>query len=114
MSIDPISSGTPPIQPPTPSAGTQRPEKGASFADALKKEADRPARAEDAPPQALEAVKVASQVYASLRAVDRELRFEHTPHGVRIEVYDGNGQFVQRVPATEVLKLADGEQTWLA
>jgi hypothetical protein len=60
------------------------------------------------------AVQVASQVYASLRAVDRELRFEHTSHGVRIEVYDGNGEFVQRVPATEVLKLSTGEQTWLA
>jgi hypothetical protein len=112
MSIDPISSHQP-VQPPIPAAGTSRPEPGGSFADALN-EASGPAAPEAPTTEALEAVKVAGHVYASLRAVDRELRFEHTAHGVLIEVYDGNGEFVQRVPATEVLKLAGGEQTWLA
>jgi hypothetical protein len=113
MSIDPISSGTPPIQPPAPPAGTQRAETRASFADALG-EASRPAKPDALETEALKAVEVAGQVYARLRAMDRELRFEHTSQGVRIEVYDGNGQFVQSVPATDVLKLAGGENTWLA
>jgi hypothetical protein len=53
-------------------------------------------------------------VYAQLRATDRELRFEATSHGVKIAVFDGDGKLIQRVPATEVLRMSTGEKTWLA
>ena len=112
MSIDPVTNS--PLTPPTQAGGPARPDPRQAFADALT-DAQRPAPAPDEPTtEALAAVQVAGQVYARLRALDRELRFEHTPHGVRIEVYDGNGRFVQSVPATEVLKFSAGEQGWLA
>jgi hypothetical protein len=112
MSIDPITN--PQFPPPAAPAGPAQRAQGASFADALDSAEQRQAAPEAPPTEALEAVQVASQVYARLRAVDRELRFEHTAHGVRIDVYDGDGRLIQRVPATDVLKLAGGEQTWLA
>jgi hypothetical protein len=112
MSIEPVNP--PPYPPPAQPAGQPARVPGTSFADALDGAQSPPVSPERPPAQALEAVQVASKVYASLRAVDRELRFEHTAHGVRIEVYDGDGKFIQSVPATDVLKLAGGEQTWLA
>ena len=113
MPIDPISQ--PPFPAPAqPAAPARPPGGGADFAAALSRADAAPAVPEAPPSEALRAVQEAGQVYARLRAVDRELRFEHTPHGVRIEVYDGDGRLVQRVPATDVLRLAGGEQTWLA
>jgi len=98
-----------PVQPATPAAGQ------ASFAEALGSAQAPVTRPADEPPaEALAAVQTAGRVYAQLRAADRELRFEQTDHGVAIEVYDGEGQLLQRVPATDVLKFAAGEKTWLA
>ena len=114
MPIDPVSrppTAVPPpapVQPATPAAGSS------SFAAALKGAEAPPPPVDDPPPTALAAVQTAGRVYAQLRAADRELRFEQTDRGVAIEVYDGEGQLLQRVPATDVLRLAAGEHTWLA
>jgi hypothetical protein len=112
MSVDPVNS-QPRVPPPTPPARTPQPTERSSFASTLGRAAAPPVP--QAPPtEALASVQVAGKVYEELRAADRELHFERTAHGVRIDVYDGDGQLVQRVPATDVLKLADGKQTWLA
>ena len=116
MPIDPVSrppSSIPPaapVQPATPAAGRS------AFAEALKgaEKPPAPRPVDEPPPTALAAVQTAGRVYAQLRAADRELRFERTDRGVAIEVYDGEGQLLQRVPATDVLRLAAGEKTWLA
>ena len=117
MPIDPVSrppTAVPPpapVQPATPAAGSS------SFAAALKgaePPAPPPPPVDEPPATALAAVQTAGRVYAQLRAADRELRFEQTDRGVAIEVYDGEGQLLQRVPATDVLRLAAGEHTWLA
>jgi hypothetical protein len=115
MSIDPVHSPAF-LTPPQPAGGAARPPAPkASFADALDGAgAPEAAPAEGPTTEAMKAVRVAADVYEKLRATDRQLHFSQTSHGVRIDVYDGEGQLVQRVPATEVLKLAAGEQTWLA
>jgi hypothetical protein len=113
MSIDPIKAQ--PAQPAVQPTAPPRSVDPTSFADALDEAAAALPATPDAPPsEALAAVQTANEVYAQLRALDRELRFAHTPHGVLIEVYNGDGQLVQRVPATEVLKISSGEKTWLA
>lgn len=67
-------------------------------------------------PTALETVQVAARAFEELRASGRELRFAVTDSGMlKIEVYDGTGQLVRRIPANEALALASGEEaTWLA
>ena len=114
MAIDPVNTSAFTARP----AGPRPPaQPGEPFAAALAR-AEQPAPAPpiaDGPPlEALESVRVAGEVYAQLRATDRELRFEATSHGVKIAVFDGDGKLIQRVPATEVLRAAAGEQTWLA
>ena len=115
MSIDPVhSSGVPAMPPAAPAAS---PSGGEPFAAALaraQEPAPPPPIADAPPPTALESVQVAGEVYAKLRAADRELHFEPTSHGVKIAVYDGDGKLIQRVPATDVLRMASGEKTWLA
>ena len=113
MAIDPVNSSAFPARPTGPPPPAQTPAD--SFAAALAR-AEQPARpiADGPPPEAIESVQLAGEVYAQLRATDRELRFEATPHGVKIAVFDGDGKLIQRVPATDVLRMADGEKTWLA
>jgi hypothetical protein len=115
MSIDPVHS-SPFAVPAQPGGGpAAAPADASAFAKALDgAQASRPAVPEEPTTEAMEAVRVAGDVYEQLRAADRELHFSRTAHGVRIDVYDGEGQLVQRVPATEVMKLASGEKTWLA
>jgi hypothetical protein len=66
------------------------------------------------PNAALQAVQTAARVYEHLKANGRELRFDATDTGMRIEVYDGDGRLVRRIPPTEALALATRESTWLA
>ena len=67
------------------------------------------------PPDALEAVQTAARVYEQLLSTDRELRFAATDSGLRIEVFDGSGNLVQRIPPNEAMALAVAkETTWLA
>ena len=113
MAIEPVQIPPPSSLPATRVRATQ------PVADAPKAEPDR--RAGDveqvgrAPTtEAMEAVQVAARVYEQLKANGRELRFESTDIGLRIEVYDGSGRLVRRIPPTEALAIATRESTWLA
>lgn len=63
------------------------------------------------PTSAIEVVRTASRAYATLREGERELHFEATDTGLRIEVYDGNGKLVRAIPpnAEMAAALEDGE-----
>jgi hypothetical protein len=63
---------------------------------------------------AMAAVQTAMRAYERLRATGRELRFEPTDAGLRIEVYDGEGRLLQRIPPNEALALAAGDARWQA
>lgn len=65
----------------------------------------------------IEAVQTASRAFATLREGERELRFEATDTGMRIEVYDGHGRLVRAIPpnAQMAAALAGDEVTeWQA
>jgi hypothetical protein len=67
------------------------------------------------PPDALEAVHAAARAYEQLRSTGRELRFAATDSGLKIEVFDGSGNLVRRIPPNEAMALAVAkETTWLA
>lgn len=112
MAIEPIH--TPPhALPPTEVRATQ------PVADAPKVEPDRNAGdveqlRQDPTNDAMAAVQTAARVYEQLKASGRELRFANTDVGMRIEVYDGSGRLVRRIPPTEALAIATRESTWLA
>jgi uncharacterized FlaG/YvyC family protein len=55
-------------------------------------------------------------VYEQLRASGRELHFSTGEAGtMQIEVYDGRGELIRRIPPTEALALAaEGAMTWQA
>jgi hypothetical protein len=104
MSIDPINPPFFAVAAPGTTAGL-RATAGRSFADAL---ASEPLN------DAMQAVQTAMRAYEHLRATGRELRFEPSESGLKIEVYDGAGRLLQRIPPTEALALAAGESAWLA
>ena len=112
MAIEPLT--TPPQSlPPTRVRATQPvPEAPKAEVSARAGEGERPDR--EPADVALEAVQAAARVYEQLRANGRELRFASTDVGMRIEVYDGSGRLVRRIPPTEALALATRETTWLA
>ena len=117
MPIEPLSTSfAAPAPAPAPAPAARTPEP-AAFAAALD-EARTPAAstAGDGPPaEALAAVQAAARVYEHMRTSGRQLHFETTETGVTIEVYDGRGELVQRIPPTEALALASGKgATWLA
>jgi hypothetical protein len=102
MAIDPIQPPFFAVAPGT-TAGL-RATAGKAFSEALAEPFN----------EAMAAVQVARRAYDQLRATGRELRFEATDIGMRIEVYDGEGRLLQRIPATEALALAAGEARWRA
>ena len=70
-----------------------------------------------APPPAPDPVEVAqatSRRVAEMTERGRELHFEQTDAGMRIEVYDGLGRLVQAIPPNEALAKAVGRSTWRA
>jgi hypothetical protein len=65
--------------------------------------------------RALQAVQAAARAYEQLRSQGRELHFKNTETGLKIEVYDGTGQLVRRIPPNEALAIAAAQEaTWLA
>jgi hypothetical protein len=102
MSIDPIQPPFFAVAPGT-TAGL-RATAGKAFSDALAEPFN----------DAMKAVQTARRAYDQLRANGRELRFEPTDTGLRIEVYDGEGRLLQRIPPTEALALAAGDARWRA
>ena len=112
MAIDPLHM-PPPTLPPTQVRQTQ-PVPGPMMVDAVRQIDAEDARRPGPSEAALAAVQTAARVYEHLKSNGRELRFEDTDTGLRIEVYDGSGQLVRRIPPTEALALATRESTWLA
>ena len=118
MSIDPLQ---PPLFPamgaPGVAAGV-RATAGQPFADALagaQAPADKVAVEDEPTHDAMAAVQVAARAYEQLRETGRELRFQNTDIGMQIEVYDGSGRLVRRIPPNEALALATAKGTaWLA
>ena len=112
MAIEPLQTppaALPPTQvratQPVPEAPKLGPERDTGDAEQLREEPST---------SALEAVQTAARVYEQLKADGRELRFESTDTGMHIEVYDGSGRLVRRIPPTEALAIASRETTWLA
>jgi hypothetical protein len=103
MSIDPIQPPFFAVAAPGTTAGL-RATAGKAFADALSEPFN----------DAMAAVQTAMRAYERLRATGRELRFEPTDAGLRIEVYDGEGRLLQRIPPNEALALAAGDARWQA
>ena len=61
------------------------------------------------PPEVLDALDRAARVLDELAARQVTLRFKVTEDDrVRVEVRDGEGNVVRRIPATRVLELLDG------
>ena len=89
---------------------------GQAFADALagvQAPVDTPP--EEPTTDAMAAVQVAARAYEQMREAGRELRFSNSELGMQIEVYDGTGKLVQRIPPNEALALATAKGTaWLA
>ncbi len=112
MAIEPLHT-PPPTLPPTDVRATQ------PVADAPRVQPDRRAGEveqlrHEPTTAAMEAVQTAARVYEQLKANGRELRFEQGDSGLRIEVYDGSGRLVRRIPPTEALAIATRESAWLA
>ena len=112
MAIEPIHTSQHALPPgevratqPVADAPKVEPDRNAGDVEQLRRE---PAN------EAMEAVQTAARVYEQLKASGRELRFESTDIGLRIEVYDGSGRLVRRIPPTEALAIATRESTWLA
>ena len=107
--IDPVNVPSPP--PPTvPRFATPAAGESANVKEPRKDP-------EVTPPPAIEVVQTASRAYATLRDGERELHFEATDTGLRIEVYDGHGRLVRAIPpnAEMAAALAGGEVTeWQA
>ena len=120
MQIDPIQPRFAPLSAPGAAAGL-RATAGRVFTEASPGPAAAAASSPveeltpgDLPEVALDAVRTAARAYEQLRATGRELRFQPTDVGLRIEVYDGSGDLVRRIPPNEALALAAGEASWLA
>lgn len=120
MPIEPIQPSLFGVPAPGTSAGL-RAVAGKPVAEALAgvnapppPELSEPVPVDDVPPPALAAVREASRTFEELREHGRELRFETTNFGVRIEVYDGRGRLVREIPPNEALALAAGESSWQA
>lgn len=71
---------------------------------------------EAAPTQAHETVRAASRAVQTFRETARELHFEPTDTGLRIEVYDANGRLVRSIPPNEQMAhtLSERTATWQA
>jgi hypothetical protein len=119
MQIDPIQPQFAPLSAPGAAAGL-RATAGRVFSEAYAGPAAEAATPVtelapgDLPEVAIDAVRTAARAYEQLRATGRELRFASTEVGLRIEVYDGSGHLVRRIPPNEALALAAEEATWLA
>lgn len=114
MSIEPVHSApvTPPIAAPTPDS---LPVKRPGPVDVAPSAPPREPDGHRLTNEALQAVQTAARVYEELRQSGRELHFDKTATGMlSIEVYDGSGRLVRRIPPTEALGLAMQETTWLA
>ncbi len=121
MQIDPIQPKFAPVSAPGVAAGL-RATAGRAFTEAYAAPGAASAAVTpieeripgDLPEVALDAVRTAARAYEQLRATGRELRFASTDVGLRIEVYDGSGHLVRRIPPNEALALAAEDATWLA
>ena len=116
MSIEPIQPSHFPVAGPGSAAGA-RATAGKAFADTLSTAQVQAAATDADEPthDALAAVQTAARAYEHLRESGRELHFSNTETGMQIEVYDGTGRLVQRIPPTEALALAAAKGTaWLA
>ncbi len=116
-----LDMSLPPVNPPLAPSSTPRVQATARPEPPALREprfAEQPAAtASDTPSErALEAVRAAARAYEHLRETGRELRFSETGDGIlRIEVFDSAGELIRRIPPTEALAHAAGqEKTWLA
>ena len=117
MSIEPLNTSHFPVAGPGTAAGA-RATAGKAFAEALSTaqvQAVAGGTGDEPSTEALAAVQTAARAYEHLRETGRELHFKATDTGMQIEVYDGTGRLVQRIPPNEALALAAAKGTaWLA
>jgi hypothetical protein len=103
-SIDPVTS-----QPSTPS-----PPRFITRASEDREAVARPRKDREVTrTERLDAVRTASRAYATLREGERELHFEATDTGMRIEVYDGNGRLVRAIPPNAEMAAALSPEEWI-
>ena len=115
MSLPPVTSQYAIPSAPGVAAGLRAATGAPHPANAVEPELSKARAKIELPPDALQAVQTAARAYEHLKATGRELRFAATDAGLRIEVYDGTGNLVRRIPPNEAMALASREEaTWLA
>jgi propanediol dehydratase small subunit len=115
MSLQPVISHYAVPSAPGVAAGLRAATAAPRPAEQVEPEMSKAKAALELPPDALQAVQAAARAYEQLRATGRELRFQATDTGLRIEVFDGSGNLVRRIPPNEAMALAAPKgATWLA